>query len=241
MAFSQSIRKGQVPIICNLCETETKITSKCIDCDLMMCNKCCDKAHPKFKNAKDHKIVDIKDIGMYTQEMDFTNIKCQEHTGQNCCLFCDSCDQLICPLCISKTQNGHGLIEISKSYEIKLDKKKQYRDTKEKIQAQNKALKRTVDHFTERMEKELKHKISLHQNSTEKEQSTTNQLKKVNDKISTIEDTIKTQDASKVFIYSNELEQSISEEIELPELNINHIPIFCIGGITLEAFGSLQD
>ncbi|CAC5383393.1 unnamed protein product [Mytilus coruscus] len=235
-----------------------------------MCNKCCDKVHLKFKNAKDHKIVDIKDIGMYTQEMDFTNIKCQEHTGQNCCLFCDSCDQLICPLCISKTHNGHGLIEISKSYEIKLDKlkeaqikvksnlkklkkhdviikdvqkfeEKQYRDTKEKIQAQNKALKRTVDHFTERMEKELKHKISLHQNSTEKEQSTTNQLKKVNDKISTIEDTIKTKDASKVFIYSNELEQSISEEIELPELNINHIPIFCKGGITLEAFGSLQD
>ncbi|CAC5383390.1 unnamed protein product [Mytilus coruscus] len=271
MAFSQSIRKGQAPLCCNLCEIETKISSKCMDCDLLMCTKCRDKVHPKFKNAKDHKIVDIKDIALYAEEMDFNSIKCQDHTGQNCCLFCESCDHLVCPLCISKTHNGHGLIEISKSYETKLhwlkqaqvkvqsnlqnlnkydakieemqkSGKEQCKDTKEKIQAQNKALKTAVDEFTERMETKLEHEISLHQKSIEKERITTHQLKKkVEDQRSKLENIINAKDAAEVLKCRDEFQQSTSEEMELPKLNINLVPTFCPGELTHEVFGSLQN
>ncbi|XP_063402131.1 uncharacterized protein LOC134686391 [Mytilus trossulus] len=271
MAFCQSIQKGQVPFSCGLCETETKISSKCIDCGLLMCINCRDKVHPKFKNAKDHRVVDIKDIGLYAEEMDFTSIKCQDHTGQNCCLFCESCNYLVCPLCISKTHNGHCLIQISESYETKLNWVKQaqvkvqsnlqilnkyhakieeiqksvkekYKETKEKIQAEINALNIADDEFTERIETEVDQKISLHQKSIEKEQITTNQLKKkVNDQMFKLQDIINAKDTAEVFNCSNDLELSISKEMELLGLNINHIPTFCPEEITQDLFGSLQN
>ncbi|CAC5383394.1 unnamed protein product [Mytilus coruscus] len=271
MAFSQSIRKGQAPLCCNLCETEIKISSKCLDCDLLMCTMCCDKVHPKFKNAKDHRVVDIKDIRLYAEEKDFTSIKCQDHTEQNCCLFCESCNHLVCPLCIAKTHNGHCLIQISQSYETKLNRLKQaqvkvqsnlqilnkydakieeiqksgkekYKDTMEKIQARINALNIADDEFTEKIETELEQKMSLHQKFIEKEQITTNQLKKkVDDQMSKLQDIINAKDAVEVFSCSYDLEPSISKEIELLELNINHIPTFCAEEITQDFFGSLQN
>ncbi|XP_076076539.1 uncharacterized protein LOC143047398 [Mytilus galloprovincialis] len=271
MAFCQSIQKGQVPLSCGLCETETKISLKCIDCDLLMCIKCRDKVHAKFKNAKDHRVVDIKDIGLYAEEMDFTNIKCRDHTGQNCCLFCESCNHLVCPLCISKTHNGHCLIQISESYETKLNwlkqaqvkvqsnlqilnkcdakieeiqksRKEKYKDTKEKMKAKINALNIVDDEFTERIETELDQKNSLHQKSIEKEQITANQLKKkVDDQISKLQDIIDAKDAVEVFSCSCDLELSISKEMELLELNISRIPKFCPEEITQDFFGSLQN
>ncbi|CAC5383392.1 unnamed protein product [Mytilus coruscus] len=191
MAFSQSIRKGQAPLCCNLCEIETKISSKCMDCDLLMCTKCRDKVHPKFKNAKDYKIVDIK-----------------RHRTKRC----------------------------------KKSGKEQCKDTKEKIQAQNKALKTAVDEFTERMETKLEHEISLHQKSIEKERITTHQLKKkVEDQRSKLENIINAKDAAEVLKCRDEFQQSTSEEMELPKLNINLVPTFCPGELTHEVFGSLQN
>ena len=58
-----SIINGQVSIGCQLCETGETIVYKCLVCDLLMCKRCKEKVHPKFPNAKDHKIIDIKDIG----------------------------------------------------------------------------------------------------------------------------------------------------------------------------------
>ena len=63
MAYSVSVRKGQVAIGCQLCETGETISCKCSDCDLLMCKRCKYNVHPKFKNANHHNILDIKDIG----------------------------------------------------------------------------------------------------------------------------------------------------------------------------------
>ncbi|XP_071171123.1 uncharacterized protein [Mytilus edulis] len=123
MAFSKSIQKGQIPINCQLCEIDKVIKWKCIECNLLMCYNCCDKIHPKFRNATDHKIVDIKDVGHYNEKLDFTNIKCDEHSAQFSCLFCKKCDSLVCPTCVSKVHKKHAndLIEISEAYEMKID------------------------------------------------------------------------------------------------------------------------
>ncbi|CAG2230207.1 unnamed protein product [Mytilus edulis] len=123
MALSKSVIKAQDIISCNLCESETKLKWKCLDCDLLMCNKCCDKVHPKFKNAKDHTIVDIKQVGVSgtNRNLDFTNIKCKVHTTQSCCIFCSNCDKLACPSCITKGHAGHTFIEIKEAYEMKVE------------------------------------------------------------------------------------------------------------------------
>ena len=125
MASSQSIRKGQTALVCQLCENDPKLKWKCIDCGLLMCQRCRDKVHPKFPLAQDHIIIDIKDIHQHQSEpkLEFTQLKCGVHTGQKSCLYCITCDELVCPLCIAKTHNKqHDLIEISEGYQIRAEK-----------------------------------------------------------------------------------------------------------------------
>ncbi|VDI05767.1 stromal interaction molecule 1 [Mytilus galloprovincialis] len=124
MAFSKSISKGQFPINCELCESNPKIQWKCKDCNLLMCQTCRDKIHPKFKNANKHQICDIKEIGPSAKEgginMDFSNIPCQKHKSQDCCLFCKACNILVCATCVSTIHNGHTMGEIKEFYENKM-------------------------------------------------------------------------------------------------------------------------
>ncbi|CAC5392948.1 unnamed protein product [Mytilus coruscus] len=106
MAFASSIQKGQIPVGCELCKGQNKIQFKCIDCELLMCCECMDRVHLRI--AKDHQITDIKDIGKHVT---FSEIKCETHTGQACCLFCQTCKTFICIKCVAKVHNGHKLIE----------------------------------------------------------------------------------------------------------------------------------
>ncbi|XP_063410016.1 uncharacterized protein LOC134693211 [Mytilus trossulus] len=112
MAFASSIQKGQIPVGCQLCEGGNKIKWKCITCDSLMCDKCKNGVHLKI--GKDHKILNINDIGKQEVSKDtiiFSEVKCDEHSNQACCLFCNTCNKLICFKCITKVHNGHELIE----------------------------------------------------------------------------------------------------------------------------------
>ncbi|CAC5382142.1 unnamed protein product [Mytilus coruscus] len=112
MAFASSIQIGQIPVGCQLCEGGNKIQWKCITCDSLMCDKCKDGVHLKI--TKDHRILNINDIGKQELSKDtiiFSDVKCDEHSQQACCLFCNTCNKFICPKCITKVHNGHELIE----------------------------------------------------------------------------------------------------------------------------------
>ncbi|CAC5425987.1 unnamed protein product [Mytilus coruscus] len=124
MAHSQSIRKGQIPVNCGLCETDRPIKWKCLDCDLLLCNHCKEKVHLRVKTARDHRIVDLKEIGLYKEILDFANIPCLDHAGQYTCLYCKKCDTLVCPTCVSKVHKKHDLTEIQEGYNMKIDKLK---------------------------------------------------------------------------------------------------------------------
>ncbi|CAG2204745.1 unnamed protein product [Mytilus edulis] len=93
--------------------------------------------HLRIKNAQDHKVISIKDIGLHSGELDFTNIKCPEHATQSCCLFCKICDSLVCPTCVSKVHKKHAndLIEISEAYHMK---KERLKNGQSKIQMEEK-------------------------------------------------------------------------------------------------------
>ncbi|VDI73086.1 Hypothetical predicted protein [Mytilus galloprovincialis] len=80
MAVSESVRRGQAPVTCNLCENGTKIKWKCLNCDLLMCTKCKEKIHVKFKSAKEHTVLDIKQVGLHREVLDFSDLKCTEHS-----------------------------------------------------------------------------------------------------------------------------------------------------------------
>ncbi|CAG2207039.1 unnamed protein product [Mytilus edulis] len=66
-------------------------------------------------------IISREEIGLHREELDFTNIKCDEHAGQSSCLYCNTCDVLVCPTCIAKVHKKHDLIEISDAYKLKVE------------------------------------------------------------------------------------------------------------------------
>ncbi|VDI27927.1 Hypothetical predicted protein [Mytilus galloprovincialis] len=98
MAFSASVKNPQDIIVCGLCEKDTKVKVKCMDCDLYLCQTCKDKGHAKFKNADLHDVVDLKDI--HSHEAKFKPVRCREHAKQYSCIFCLTCDQLVFVQCV---------------------------------------------------------------------------------------------------------------------------------------------
>ncbi|XP_071137183.1 uncharacterized protein [Mytilus edulis] len=121
--------EGQAPMLCQICEISRDIKWKCLDCDLLMCQECKEKIHPKFvKLDSEHKIVYIKNVGhtevqviSYEGEIHFDNIKCTEHLDINCCLYCKSCAKLVCLQCVIKTHKSHIFEDIKTGYSIKKD------------------------------------------------------------------------------------------------------------------------
>lgn len=131
----RSTRKGEAASVCKICENGPKVKWKCLECELMMCQRC-EKVHQKFLSANDHTVVDIRDIGKYETEsktkQNFNKIVCVNHSTRNCCMFCKPCDQTVCPACIATTHKRHDLIELCEGYAIKIAK---IREQQENIDA----------------------------------------------------------------------------------------------------------
>ncbi|XP_071162340.1 uncharacterized protein [Mytilus edulis] len=215
MASSQSVRKGQVPVNCKLCETNRTIQWKCMDCNILMCGYCTDNIHSKFKNATDHKIISLKDVGMYREEMDFTNIKCAEHTEQVSCLYCSKCQILVCPTCIMKVHKKHDLIKISDAYNIKVKilKKGQSKMQKSnyKINAKKDQLNKLVSAENIKYNKE-KRNIRSHE-ETVKEQ-VEQYFKELKNKLEQSHETVLTSvksDLNAISLFTTQKEDKITE------------------------------
>ncbi|XP_071170001.1 uncharacterized protein [Mytilus edulis] len=270
MAFSQSIRKGQIPINCGLCETDRPIKWKCLECDLLLCNHCKEKVHLRVKTAKDHRIIDIKEIGLYKEELDFANIPCQDHTGQYTCLYCKTCDTLVCPTCVSKVHKKHDLTEIQEGYDIKIDKLKKgqtkiqtdkreivsrkeqlnqllssenskYDQVKQDVLKHEKSVKAEVErHF-----KELRDKLDQNHNSVfNTVKSDLNAvsviLKQADNKNNDVQEFIQISNASKFFTEINNLEKSIDIQIPKSRSSYGYLPNFIPGEITQSNIGVLE-
>ncbi|CAG2199476.1 unnamed protein product [Mytilus edulis] len=75
-------------------------------------DKCTATVHSRITN--DHRILDIKNIGKHERSNEpftFSDVQCEIHLGQACCLFCKTCNTLICFKCSTKVHSGHELIE----------------------------------------------------------------------------------------------------------------------------------
>ncbi|CAC5421557.1 unnamed protein product [Mytilus coruscus] len=135
MASAWLIQKAQVSIGCQLCESGSTIQWNCIDCLLLMCSKC-KQIHMKFKNAINHKIVDINESEpreYSDKNFNLNEINCQDHAGQACCLYCKDCKQFICFKCMTKVHKGHETLDTEK-YKFELDRLiKIQRETKNKL------------------------------------------------------------------------------------------------------------
>lgn len=75
---------------------------KCLNCDILMCNKCKDKIHVQLKFAKDQTVINLKDVGKHREALNFLDFTCGElacgilceklkfsdHAGQSSIMFC---------------------------------------------------------------------------------------------------------------------------------------------------------
>ncbi|XP_076099605.1 uncharacterized protein LOC143069059 [Mytilus galloprovincialis] len=271
MASSQSVRKGQVPVNCKLCETNRTIQWKCMDCSMLMCGYCTDNVHSKFKNAKDHKIISLKDVGMYREEMDFTNIKCAEHTEQVSCLYCSKCQILVCPTCIMKVHKKHDLIKISDAYNIKVNilkkgqskmQKSNYKINAKKdqlnklVSAENikynkekrniRSHEETVKEQVEQYFKELKNKLEQsHETVLTSVKSDLNAISlfttQKEDKITEVQNCIDLSNASEFFKEVKKMEKFTETQEPRTRPSYSSSQKFIPGNFTQSNIGSLQD
>lgn len=262
MSFSKALHQGQALASCHLCENETKINWKCLDCDVLMCDKCKNKIHVKLKCAKDHKVIAIKEVGLHRKELDFSNLKCTEHDRQSCVMFCTTCDKSVCTSCISKIHKGHGFIEITEAYEIKIEKfKNEQEKAKEKVQglmkrqqelahvnmksdpihkevikkieAQNRDLKLAVEKYTVELKDDLGIKwVDLHKQEVSEVEKNIHKLKQLS---SNAEDIIQSKDVSQLFFECEKLSSAVNLT-ETGVVNISFLP----SHISPYIVGSLQ-
>ncbi|XP_071162360.1 E3 ubiquitin-protein ligase TRIM71-like [Mytilus edulis] len=271
MASSQPFGGGQVPVNCKLCKTDRPIQWKCMDCSIMMCAHCKDNVHSQFKNALDHKIIKREEIGLHKEELDFTNIKCNEHTGQSSCLYCNTCEILVCPTCVAKVHKKHDLIEISDAYNIKVEilkkgqskmqksnyttnaKKDQlnklvsaenikYNKEKRNIQSHEETVKQQVEQYF----KELKNKLEQnHETVLLSVKSDLNAISSFTnqkeDKINEVQDCIDISNASEFFKEVKKMEKFTETQEPRTRPSYSSSQKFIPGNFTQSNIGSLQD
>ena len=121
MAFSSSIKRAQNPKLCDLCKTDIKIKWRCVECNKFICDRCKD-IHLNVQTNIQHQIIDIKSPFQDVQPKIITdNIPCTEHTTKMTCLFCRTCDHLVCANCILSKHNKHNFEPVEKILSEKLD------------------------------------------------------------------------------------------------------------------------
>jgi hypothetical protein len=63
-------------------------------------------------------------LSLFQQKVILDNIRCDEHQTKMTCLFCRTCDHLVCPDCISSKHNEHNFEPVEKILPKKLDELK---------------------------------------------------------------------------------------------------------------------
>ncbi|CAC5392395.1 unnamed protein product [Mytilus coruscus] len=203
--------------------------------------------------------------------MDFTNIKCDEHAGQSSCLYCNMCEILVCPTCVAKVHKKHDLIEISDTYNskverLKKDKKKmqksnskmnvkkdqlnklvsaensKYNKEKQNILSHEKTVKEQVEQYF----KELKNKLEQnHITVITTVKSDLNALSlfttQKEDKITEVQDCIDISNASEFFKEVKKMEKFTETQEPQTKPSYSSSPKFVPGNINQSNIGSLQD
>ena len=95
-----------------------------IECNMSLCDKC-KKFNQKVQISVPHEIVDIKtSLHDVQPKVIVDNIPCHEHKANMTCLFCRTCDHLVCPYCVSFAHSKHNFEPIEKVLPEKLDELK---------------------------------------------------------------------------------------------------------------------
>ncbi|CAC5418594.1 unnamed protein product [Mytilus coruscus] len=225
--------------------------------------------HLKFKKAKDHKIITGRHGDDSGQILDFSDISCKDHSGQVCCLFCKTCDCLVCPTGVTKTHKTHELVEIEKAFRMRMEVlknrkeklEKQHADlikkkeilnalkeanklsigqTQKDILKQKQIWKETAEQCAEELGSEINKQWKLKEAAIKTESSKVKHFEEhLTDKLQLIEYMNISMDVTKFF----EDTKSFDDVKEMPNINLNHSQLtsFVPGQIHQSIFGSIPN
>ncbi|XP_038074577.1 protein PML-like [Patiria miniata] len=138
----QEQTEGQgLKVMCQACDEENEAISRCVDCKHYLCQECL-KAHNRLASLRAHKIVDLTELPVESQEItEETELKkvpkCRKHPDQDLCLYCNTCDILICNECtnIDHKESMHSYEGIDEAFnKCKQEVKESVSKTEECIQ-----------------------------------------------------------------------------------------------------------
>ncbi len=105
-------------LTCEGCDENIVAVSRCVDCDANLC-KTCLNYHAKLNMIRHHQIVNAVGSSNKRLQEKIKNesSKCKKHTDQKLCIYCDTCDLLVCLKCVAYDHRAqhHNLSEINES------------------------------------------------------------------------------------------------------------------------------
>ncbi|XP_038055946.1 E3 ubiquitin-protein ligase TRIM71-like [Patiria miniata] len=108
-------------VMCQACDEENEAISRCMDCKHYLCQEC-KKAHSRMAVLRTHKIVALTELPVESQGIiEDTELKkvpkCFKHPDQDLCLYCNSCEVLICNECtnIDHKESIHSHVSIDQA------------------------------------------------------------------------------------------------------------------------------
>ena len=96
---------------CEQCQDIELATSRCIDCDLMVCGSCI-ADHKRSRATIDHRIIPIDedDIGDRQSLDNYSLTFCKYHTRNVIKYFCNTCDEAVCRVCTILEHREHQFV-----------------------------------------------------------------------------------------------------------------------------------
>jgi hypothetical protein len=228
--------------------------------------------HKKAKYSDEHNIVDMMDTALYQHssepDPDCGHIKCKNHEGQKCFLFCKECEEVVCPLCIAKTHNKHNMTEIKEGYKISLmtlktfnteheqNMKKLAKDmTKlnsiktsessnfekemQKIQNRGDVLKHEVDKYTCKLVNDLEQRWNISKKMIDEDETLTKKLSQdLESRNKKVTEALNSNDANNVMGTIKEERKAMNQSIRGTVNTYKRLPEFVQGEIQISTIES---
>ncbi|XP_038056020.1 E3 ubiquitin-protein ligase TRIM71-like [Patiria miniata] len=154
------IGEASAPIATCDCGEGKEATWRCLECTDNLCQEC-RKAHGRVKSTKDHQIISLGDwqkseMPPAEHRKPITRM-CTIHTDHPLCFFCDTCDTLICSMCVALDHRSaeHNLLKIDdtiRSFRSEVDNILQ---KFEKSRQHFKSTEKSIEHARNRLQKKL--------------------------------------------------------------------------------------
>ncbi|KAJ8321306.1 hypothetical protein KUTeg_001164 [Tegillarca granosa] len=104
------LREAEKPV-CDMCKAQSDIQlSKCLDCDMYICEPCITLSHKTIPLLKNHTI--ISRVEREPNKILNTSKMCSSHPNEVIIYHCSTCNDLICSECVIETHKKHEFTKI---------------------------------------------------------------------------------------------------------------------------------